>query len=791
MAMWVLSSPTTGLDAQPVPRAAYLSHLPPLPRIVAQTPASARFHLYGDPSATSYRDDAPADGVDDVRAARLLVLAERFSPILRRNTFLVPRDVWWVLGHRPVLEVDYWLDSRLTATDSIAIDAPGYSSAQAVERLEPSASDIALERLVHDFDPESAHPSIVPAGARATRVLFFDTPGDGERSWRTAFASRGHTGSRIYAHFFVAEASLDQPDRFVLAIQFWFYYPFNDGPNNHEGDWEHINVHITTRASLAALPSDRHAAYLDETDIEAILDGSTPLGELVIGAVDYYYHHHVTTLDYAAVQRHPPAAARHDDSLTHVLVDAAYVAKAIRQRVEGHDGRLATHPIGYIGGNNKGPDELYHVVPRWFWSYNRNSGATYPLPGTWQTIGPLGATETVRGKIVPPREELGDHYLTYAQTDIELLPDWERLVKLVRDDPVVRRRWAWFILPVRWGYPASVSPAAGVVQNVDLGNLSPFGPAFLPSWNRLGANGVHSAYVPRTLRTPISPLVPWSVVQSGWGLFNYPLVITELYPFYNVMSGHLSPWALPVVEALGIELPKTHVSRLPARFATLGAGVSLQRGGDRLARTLLRVAGSDREGPGPRGQHGIEERARSTSTGRRLWLDLHFGNSFYFENSYSVSRPTLRLTHWNASRDSSATLSAVADMHHLTGGIRTGVPWLRIRQPLGVFARVGYGWTWYSLRDVTIDGRASDARVTGGYGPPFLPGRRSWPNLAYTGLTIEYFRPGTTHWFRRLGYGGRVDVGGILQRIPSSEAGGRTDMWLRQGEVAVALTAGW
>jgi len=28
-------------------------------------------------------------------------------------------------------------------------------------------------------------------------------------------------------------------------IQYWFYYPFNDAANCHEGDWEHINVNIT------------------------------------------------------------------------------------------------------------------------------------------------------------------------------------------------------------------------------------------------------------------------------------------------------------------------------------------------------------------------------------------------------------------------------------------------------------------------------------------------------------------------------------------------------------------
>ena len=28
-------------------------------------------------------------------------------------------------------------------------------------------------------------------------------------------------------------------------MQYWFFYPWNDGGNNHEGDWEHINVVVS------------------------------------------------------------------------------------------------------------------------------------------------------------------------------------------------------------------------------------------------------------------------------------------------------------------------------------------------------------------------------------------------------------------------------------------------------------------------------------------------------------------------------------------------------------------
>ncbi len=40
-----------------------------------------------------------------------------------------------------------------------------------------------------------------------------------------------------YAHFFWLSKADD-----LLAIQYWFYYPYDKFSNNHEGDWEHVNV---------------------------------------------------------------------------------------------------------------------------------------------------------------------------------------------------------------------------------------------------------------------------------------------------------------------------------------------------------------------------------------------------------------------------------------------------------------------------------------------------------------------------------------------------------------------
>jgi hypothetical protein len=72
------------------------------------------------------------------------------------------------------------------------------------------------------------------------------------RRWR-AIAGDDPTASRFpptqYAHLFWVDR-----DQGLLAVQYWFFFPFNEWINHHEGDWEHITVilqgpsHIDARA---------------------------------------------------------------------------------------------------------------------------------------------------------------------------------------------------------------------------------------------------------------------------------------------------------------------------------------------------------------------------------------------------------------------------------------------------------------------------------------------------------------------------------------------------------------
>jgi hypothetical protein len=78
-------------------------------------------------------------------------------------------------------------------------------------------------------------------------VMYVDAQGHDESTWRTAYwpqsgLRNGRSPTlagteRVFVHPFVAEVQKpNQPFGYELVLQYWFYYPENDGPNNHEGD---------------------------------------------------------------------------------------------------------------------------------------------------------------------------------------------------------------------------------------------------------------------------------------------------------------------------------------------------------------------------------------------------------------------------------------------------------------------------------------------------------------------------------------------------------------------------
>jgi len=75
----------------------------------------------------------------------------------------------------------------------------------------------------------------------------------------------------IYAHLFIYNS--------YIVIQYWTFYPYNDFVNNHESDWEHINVWVSNdipeNSSLYKVEYYFHHKYLSRNPNSIELQNGT------------------------------------------------------------------------------------------------------------------------------------------------------------------------------------------------------------------------------------------------------------------------------------------------------------------------------------------------------------------------------------------------------------------------------------------------------------------------------------------------------------------------------------
>jgi hypothetical protein len=107
-----------------------------------------------------------------------------------------------------------------------------------VARSYVAAKNADLERK-----PWANLPDRDPSGRRIRYSI--DAPGDdrtseGRTRWRARWDSLtadGRFPPTQHAHLYWLNRAEG-----LLAIQYWFFYPFNEWINRHEGDWEHVTV---------------------------------------------------------------------------------------------------------------------------------------------------------------------------------------------------------------------------------------------------------------------------------------------------------------------------------------------------------------------------------------------------------------------------------------------------------------------------------------------------------------------------------------------------------------------
>ncbi len=726
--------------AQEIPRDDYFAYVPlEVPLAIRETPASARLNLFGDRNAPGYLD-ADLNGIDDRRDDVLRWIAVRFAPLLVMNSTAVPMDLHRVTsvdGALP-LNVDTW---RLDRPGGRLVDGRSLDVFAAVsdpctdEDLAAGVdkADCHLRRLLDEYDIDDPAGALGRARARdpgesVHRVLWLDYPGRTESDWKGIYVDkvsgklprRFHDRVMTFVHPFVHETGgFPGETGYELVLQYWFFYPWNDGGNNHVGDWEHLNVVISPLGTVRRPQT--------QEEILALLDGrglGVEQGEeqLVVRRLEYYFHSKVWTLDFATPDAYAPRDAWKEEVGGTVRERGGedWFWEVIRERAWQDDAetRINTHPIAWIGADNKGLDQLLSAPG----GTNRDSHGTFLMPGLYKDIGPAGAAENLSVHFEhreywkatgeqrtrwTERWERGG-VVDLARPDrIELVPDVGRIAAIIQDHPEVRARWSWLVLPVRFGYPAVASPFAGVVAHAETGNVSVVGPSFNSGWNRSGETEGYATYDPNKV-SRLFPLAWQDNFINSWGWLNITAPTVAMFPPIDVLWRVV---ALPVRSVLQDFDPTFYpVERLPLRYLGLGSGYSrMNYPSDAYTELLINTEQFD-ELIARIILHGLINGSENTQiTGINDFTDP--GESAYFLLSFFIGN---RFVSENALRHSRSDIGIIAQY--------TDAPPLDVRGQLNfweyagsfrydltqgafrLFPKAGYGLSWYRVEDVAAEG---------------------------------------------------------------------------------------
>ena len=196
---------------------------------------------------------------------------------------LAPAPAWWSVGAQPEP-----LTESEEASPVLARLARRYNPAMAlsdgsiwpidVSYAWRDGADLIAEALDDDGDVVERQVAVknrdldrrpwndLPAqDARGRRLRYnIDAPGDdrpvasGQSGWRARWDALVGTSPQKPA---AADGETFRPTQFahafwinreegLLGIQYWFFYPFNEWINRHEGDWEHINLVLKGESAL-------------------------------------------------------------------------------------------------------------------------------------------------------------------------------------------------------------------------------------------------------------------------------------------------------------------------------------------------------------------------------------------------------------------------------------------------------------------------------------------------------------------------------------------------------------
>ena len=219
-------------------------------------------------------------------------LAQKFSPVL-------------------ILTEDLFDRYRVIKPESVEIVTPQYADSIRVEvhDLQGRSLNVSGWESFDNWDPPAIHPNVnfsenkfaflfyprrhglplhyvgkpLVNGQRYAYGTYlispnFNYPGNTPPKWNKAYFGEGDMAGNPYmGHNFdnTCYVHISQRngwegyDGTVTVIQYFFFYPYNEWWNNHEGDWQRVNVVVSSRTAAAAV-----MAVADSVQKSAITDSA-------------------------------------------------------------------------------------------------------------------------------------------------------------------------------------------------------------------------------------------------------------------------------------------------------------------------------------------------------------------------------------------------------------------------------------------------------------------------------------------------------------------------------------
>ena len=172
----------------------------------------------------------------------------------------------------------------------------------------------------------------------------------------------------------------------------------------------------------------------------------------------------------------------------------------------------------------------------------------------------------------------------------------------------------------------------------------------------------------------------------------------------------------------------------------------------------------------------------------RFQINLFYGRKLSVENSLTFGDAELA---YNESDNTGkhASGSGTLAFRELLGGFRLNA-WSTNDNAMQFYTRGGYGYSWYKLKNILIDGEQVEG-YKGGYAPTLYPSAKWWPNTWYLGAGTELFTPKKFWLLKHLGVGARVDVTTTWHALSAQKPGAKNLGWARRNEIAFSLLTAW